>query len=53
MSIWLTIEESAMRLKMGKSMVQQMARHDKAPTQEVRRAWRFDLEDLDVWLKSG
>ena len=53
MAIWLTIEEAAKHLKIGKSTLYQMARDGKVPAQKLGRAWRFDVEDLDKWLKSG
>ena len=53
MATWLTIEEAAKHLKIGKSTLYQMARDGKVPSQKLGRAWRFDVEDLDSWLKSG
>jgi excisionase family DNA binding protein len=53
MATWLTIEEAAKHLKIGKSTLYQMARDGKVPAQKLGRAWRFDVEDLDKWMKCG
>jgi len=52
MATWLTIEEAARHLKIGKSTLYQMARDGKVPSQKLGRAWRFDVEDLDKWMKN-
>ena len=51
MAIWLTIEEAAQHLKIGKSTLYQMARDGKVSAQKLGRSWRFDAEDLDSWMK--
>ena len=52
MATWLTIQEAAKHLKIGRSTLYQMARDGKVPAQKLGRAWRFDVEDLDMWMKN-
>jgi len=53
MATWLTLEEAAKHLKLGKSTLYQLARDGGIPAHKYGRAWRFDVEELDMWLKSG
>jgi len=53
MAAWLTSEEGAKHLKIGTSKLYQIAHHGKVPAQKLGWAWRFDVEDLDKWMKSG
>ena len=53
MTNWLTLEEAARYLKMGKSTLYLLAREGKAPAHKMGRAWRFDAGELDEWLKTG
>ena len=53
MTNWLTLEEAAQYLKMGKSTLYDLARKGKVPAHKMGRAWRFDAEELDEWLKAG
>ena len=50
---WPTIEEAARHLKIGKSTLYQMPREGKVPAQKLGRAWWFDQEELDAWMKQG
>ena len=51
MTNWLTLEEAAQYLKMGKSTLYDLARKGNIPAHKMGRAWRFDAEELDQWLK--
>ena len=53
MTNWLTLEEAAKYLKMGKSTLYDLARKENVPAHKVGRQWRFDAKELDTWLKSG
>lgn len=53
MTNWLTLEEAAKYLKMGKSTLYDLARKGNIPAHKMGREWRFDAEELDEWLKSG
>lgn len=46
MATWLTIEEAANHLNIGKSTLYQMAHDGKVPAQKLAQAWRFDLK---IW----
>jgi len=51
MANWLTLKEAAQYLKMGKSTLYEFARKGNVPAHKIGRAWRFDTEELDGWLK--
>jgi len=52
MTTWLTLEEAARYLKMGKFMIYKLARQGAIPTHRAGRVWRFDAAELDEWMKS-
>jgi len=53
MATWLTLEEAAKHLKIGKSTIYRLARDGGLPAHRMGRVWRFDAEELDEWLKAG
>jgi len=53
MTTWLTLEEAAKHLKIGKSTIYRLAREGDLPAHRMGRVWRFDAEELDDFLKSG
>jgi len=53
MTNWLTVEEAAKYLKMGKSTLYDLARKGNIPAHKMGREWRFDAEELYEWLKAG
>ena len=53
MTTWLTLEEAAKHLKIGKSTIYRLAREGNLPAHRMGRVWRFDAKELDEWLKSG
>jgi len=52
MTNWLTLEDEAQYLKMGKSTLYDLDRKGKVPAHKLSRAWRFDVDELDRWIKS-
>jgi len=52
MATWLTLEEAAKHLKIGKSTIYRLARSGGLPAHRVGRIWRFDAEELDEWMKT-
>jgi PTS system nitrogen regulatory IIA component len=50
---WLTIDELAQYLKMGRTKLYTMAQQGKVPGNKVGSQWRFDREEIDQWIKSG
>ena len=53
MAKWLTLEETADYLKMGKSTIYKLARGDSILAHKYGRIWRFDASELDEWLKQS
>ena len=53
MVTWLTLEEAAKHLKIGKSSRYQLAREVGISAHKYGRVWRFDQEELDGWMKSS
>lgn len=50
---WLTIDELAGYLKMGRTKLYAMAQSGKVPGNKIGNQWRFDREEIDQWIKSG
>ena len=53
MTTWLTLEEAAKHLKIGKSTIYRLAREGDLPAHRMGRVWRFDAEELDAWVKGS
>ena len=51
-SKWLTIDELAEYLKMGRTKLYRMAQDGEIPASKVGNQWRFDREEIDQWMKS-
>ncbi len=49
---WLTIEELAEYLKMGRTKLYRMAQDGEIPASKVGNQWRFDREEIDQWMKT-
>lgn len=49
---WLTIEELAEYLKMGRTKLYRMAQEGDIPASKVGNQWRFDREEIDQWMKN-
>ncbi len=50
---WLTIDELAEYLKMGRTKLYTMAQQGKVPGNKIGNQWRFDRKEIDRWIKSG
>jgi len=48
---WLTIDELADYLKMGRTKLYRMAQEGVIPASKVGSQWRFDREEIDEWMK--
>lgn len=48
---WLTIDELADYLKMGRTKLYRMAQEGAIPASKVGNQWRFDREEIDDWMK--
>jgi len=53
MAIWLTLDEAADYLKMGRSTLYRLAREGAMPAHKRGRVWRFDAAELDEWMKAA
>jgi excisionase family DNA binding protein len=49
---WLTIDELADYLKMGRTKLYRMAQKADIPASKIGNQWRFDREEIDDWMKS-
>ncbi len=49
---WLTIDELAEYLKMGRTKLYRMAQDGDFPASKVGNQWRFDREEIDQWMKN-
>ena len=50
---WLTIDELAEYLKMGRTKLYSTAQSSRVPGNKIGNQWRFDREEIDQWIKSG
>ncbi len=53
MTKWLTVEQAAEYLKMGRSTVNKLVRESRIPAHKAGRQRRLDAAELHEWLKSG
>ena len=50
---WLTVDDLANYLKMGRTKLYTMAQKGDIPGNKIGKQWRFDREEIDEWIKSG
>lgn len=50
---WLSIEEAAKYLGMGKTVLYTLTRQGKIPTNRVGKKWTFEKDQLDKWVRSN
>lgn len=48
---WLTIDELAEYLKMGRTKLYRLTQAGEIPASKVGTQWRFDREEIDDWMK--
>jgi len=53
MSEWMTTEEAAEYLQMGKTVIYTLAREGKIPNSKVNNKWLFSKNDLDSWVRAN
>jgi excisionase family DNA binding protein len=53
MATWLDLDELAQHLKLPKSTLYKLVQRGDLPGHKVGRAWRFDRDEVDVWIKAG
>lgn len=47
---WLTIDELAEYLKMGRTKLYTMAQKARIPASKIGNQWRFDRAKIDSWM---
>ena len=52
-SHWMTTEETAKYLGMGKSKLYDLAQVGEIPRHKVGKAWKFHRNDLDAWVRAS
>lgn len=50
---WLTIDELAAYLKLGRTKLYGMAQRGELPASKIGNQWRFNREEIDQWMKSS
>jgi DNA repair protein RadD len=50
---WMTIEETARYLQLGKTALYDLAREGTVPSSKVGSKWLFSKKDLDAWVRSN
>ena len=50
---WLSIEEAAKYLGMGKTVLYTLTRQGKIPANRVGKKWTFEKDQLDKWVRSN
>ncbi|MFA5783160.1 MAG: DEAD/DEAH box helicase family protein, partial [Bacteroidales bacterium] len=50
---WLSIEEAAGHLRMGKTVLYTLARSGRIPASKVGKKWTFEKSKLNDWLRSN
>ena len=53
MKDWMTIEETAKYLQIGKTLLYDLAREETIPANRVGNKWLFNKDDLDSWVRSN
>jgi DNA repair protein RadD len=53
MNDWMTVEETAKYLQMGKTVLYDLAKEGSIPTNKVGAKWLFNKGDLDTWVRSN
>lgn len=47
---WLTPDEAAKYLSIGRTKLYELAQTGKIPAQKIDKQWRFNTDDLDSWI---
>lgn len=50
---WLTVEEAAEYIGMGKTILYGLAREGRVPASRVGKKWAFERAQLDLWMTSN
>src|SRR3989344_2506441 len=52
-NIWLTTEEAAKHLGIGKTKLYALSQSGKIPVSKVGKKWLYNKDELDAWLKGS
>lgn len=52
-SRWYSVEEASQHLGIKPTTLYKWIERKKMPAHKVGRLWKFKLEELDQWVKSG
>lgn len=50
---WLSIEEAAQHLKIGKTVLYTLAQQGRIPASRTGKKWTFEREQLDQWVRTN
>ncbi|ATE62593.1 helix-turn-helix domain-containing protein [Thauera sinica] len=50
---WLSLEETAIYLGMGKTALYALAREGRIPAKKIGKKWLFEKDGLDQWARSA
>lgn len=50
---WLSLEDAAAYLHLGKTSLYSLARHGRIPAQKLGKKWLFDRSIVDAWLRAA
>ena len=50
---WMTVQDVAEYLKLGKTKIYQYVQHGRIPGYKVGGQWRFHRSEIDDWIRSG
>ena len=53
MNNWITIEEAAKYLEIGKTNLYALTREGKIPSSKVGKKWLFEKSQLDAWIRAN
>ncbi|MEA2031949.1 MAG: helix-turn-helix domain-containing protein [candidate division Zixibacteria bacterium] len=48
---WLTLDELAEYLRLGRTKLYQLAQEGTIPASKLGSQWRFDRDEIDEWMK--
>jgi excisionase family DNA binding protein len=53
MATWLDLDQLKEYLRVPKSTLYRLAQQHRIPGHKIGRAWRFDRDEVDEWIKRG
>ncbi len=53
MATWFTVKQIAEYLQLSTSTIYGLAKDGVIPASRIRNQWRFDISEIDQWLKQN